>query len=37
METGFFSVGYAARLYNKDPRRAELTIGESLETAVEND
>jgi hypothetical protein len=30
-----FSVGAAPRLYNEDPRAAEIELRESLETAVE--
>jgi hypothetical protein len=36
MET-VFSVGSAPRLYNEDPRPAELELRESLEIAVEDD
>jgi hypothetical protein len=36
MET-VFSVGSVPMLYNVDPRPAEILLGESLETAVEDD
>jgi hypothetical protein len=36
MET-VFSVGSDPRLYNGDPRPAEIELKESLETAVEDD
>jgi hypothetical protein len=35
MET-VFSVGSTPRLYNEDPRSAEIDLGKSLETAVED-
>jgi hypothetical protein len=36
MET-VFSVGSAPRLYNEDPRPAEIELRESLETRVDDD
>jgi hypothetical protein len=36
MET-VFSVGSTPRLYNEDPKPAEIELRESLETAVEDD
>jgi hypothetical protein len=36
MET-VFSVASAPRLYNEDPRSAEIELTDSLETAVEDD
>jgi hypothetical protein len=32
-----FSVGSIPKLYNEDPRLAEIELRESLESAVEND
>jgi hypothetical protein len=32
-----FSVGSAPRLYNEDPRLAEMKLRESFETAVDDD
>jgi hypothetical protein len=32
-----FSVGSAPRLYNEDPRPAEIELRDPLETAVEDD
>jgi hypothetical protein len=32
-----FSVGSVPRLYNEDPRPAELELRESLETAIEDE
>jgi hypothetical protein len=32
-----FSVGADPRLYNEDPRPAEIKLRESLETAIEDD
>jgi hypothetical protein len=36
MET-MFSIGSDPRLYNEDPRAAEIELRESLEAAVEDD